>query len=303
MLRSYWRKLISVVGLALLASSGQAQESENESERTADEKQESAEAFSIPIRIVESPEAADARQSGEREAEKREKEDLIAQQGMNTATKRMADYALWQTILIFVGTGALIYTLWLTRQANNAAWAAVDATKDVGKKQVRAYLGIESAKVEPMPGIGCYCFFYLKNYGQSPAYGIEIQTKIQFTITEKGKDWPTDKKIYRKQCNHPRTLAPGATGRCGVFIQDEMNAISEMNLSEIRFYCTAHIWWLDVFCTGNDPRNEQEAHIVMSQPLGTWTSEHWRRELDVGGSEESGSWTPRHTDLWLEETK
>jgi len=219
--------------------------------------------------------------------------DLLAQE-------IMAHWTRWIGIFTALGLMALVVTLLITQQANAAAWAAVRTTEEVGKKQTRAYIGIESAKVEVKPGYGSYCFFYMKNYGQSPAHGIEIQTKIQFTITDKGKDWPTDKKIYRMRCNHPRTLAPGAVGRCGVFIQDEMNIISEMSLSEIRFYCTAHIWWLDVFCTDDEIEGEQEAHIVMSQPLGTWTSQHWRGELDVGGGKEGGSGPPRHTDLWLD---
>lgn len=298
MLRSYWRTLFAAVGLALIVTSGQAQEHTEQAKGTADEQEESAEPFSIPVSIVESQEASEARQRHEQVSEEREREDLVAQQGMNAATQRVAKYAFWQTWLVGIGTAVLIYTLVLMRLANRAAWAAVRATEDVGKKQVRAYLGVESAKVEPMAGRGCYCFFTLKNYGQSPAHGIEVQTKIQFTITAKGEEWPTDKKTYSMACNHPRTLAPGATGRCAIFIQDEMNIISELKPSEIRFYCMAQIWWLDVFCVDDTMDSEQETFVAMSQPLGTWTSDHWRSELDVGGSEASGGWSPRHPDIF-----
>ena len=277
---------VAVAFFGLVIWAGYRQDHSDEREYAARDDREQAIASCVgSMEGVADPacvsEAIDAQYHKQHEAA-----DLRAQQEM----------AEWALLMLFATTAGVVYvalTLETTRQANKAAWAAVKATEDIGKKQVRAYLGIESAKIEPMAGRGCYCFFKLKNYGQSPASGIEVYAKVQFTITAKGEDWPSDKKVFDVICNHPRTLPPGATGRCAVHIQNEMNAISELKPAEIRFYCTARVFWLDVFTAGEPVNDEQGATIVMSQPLGTWTSEHWRNELDVGGSEQSGGWKPR----------
>ena len=85
----------------------------------------------LPIEIVESQAAAEARERHEAEARQRDIADLAAQQGMNAATQamnaatqRMAEYAFWSTFLVAVGTAAVVWSLILMRQANGAAVAA-----------------------------------------------------------------------------------------------------------------------------------------------------------------------------------
>lgn len=143
--------------LGLTAALGQAQDEAGDAERRADNQGEPAERQEPPIpvivtvplavEIIEDDAAAQARERSEAEAREREINDLAAQQGMNSATQSMneatqdmRDYARIQTVLIGLGTALLIWTLWYTRQANRAAQDAVSVSRDIGKRQLRAYL-------------------------------------------------------------------------------------------------------------------------------------------------------------------
>ena len=146
MFRSYWFKIVAVVGLTLLPVLGQTQEQEDDGEYGSANKQNATEqlSFSIPIQIIEDDESAKSREAREDEAEQREINDLIAQQGMNSATQamndatqRMAQYALWSTLIVAFGTLLLLWTLCLTRGATKAALEAVDATREIGSDQSR----------------------------------------------------------------------------------------------------------------------------------------------------------------------
>ena len=126
--------ILFALGLVWAASLGQAQEQAQTPQETPATEQEPPQALPIPlpVDIVEDQAAADARERREAEAEQREIEDLIAQQGMNAgtqaineATQRTADYAFWSTVFVGIGTILLIATLVLTLQANWAAQKAV----------------------------------------------------------------------------------------------------------------------------------------------------------------------------------
>lgn len=146
MFKRHWIFAV-VLGAIALASLGQAQESEEQTHRGTNEEEAAANNFPVPLPVVviEPEETAVASQRAKEETTQREKEDLIAQQGMDSATRRMANFALWQTILIAIGTVALIYTLWLTRKAAGSAQAAVDVTREIGQKQAMAYVHVVQA--------------------------------------------------------------------------------------------------------------------------------------------------------------
>jgi hypothetical protein len=183
MFGSYWHQLIAVIGLALLASSGQAQERENEPQGADKEQQESAKPFAIPVEVVESQETTKARKRTEQQSDDREYADLVAQQGMDAATRRMAELAVWQTLFIFLGTCALIYTLFLTRSANRAAWKAVEATERMGQAQVRAYLSCIKFSLHLSDnGDFANTSVKLRNYGQSPAPEAQAILRVKFVV-------------------------------------------------------------------------------------------------------------------------
>ncbi|MFN3210468.1 MAG: hypothetical protein ACE369_15970 [Roseovarius sp.] len=150
MFKRYW--IIAIV-FGLVASLGQAQEEAQSEQGRAQTEQAPSQTFQLPlpVEIVEDQAAADARQSREEEARKREIADLAAQEGMNAATQamnnatqRMAEYAFWSTVLVGVGTALLFVTLYLTREANRAAQAAVEVTDRHGRLQTKAYLSATS---------------------------------------------------------------------------------------------------------------------------------------------------------------
>lgn len=187
---------IIAVTFGLIASLLQAQEqtSNRPTGATSESHPSQSNTFGIPVRIVEDPIAAESRERRESEAAQREKDDLVAQQGMNAATQAMNEAtqsmnraAWWSFGAIAIGTMLLIWTLFLTRQANRAAQAAVDATREIGEAQVRAYVSFEFDDLrcddagvgrDGDPRVKIVLRGRLVNSGQSPA----IQTSTSFFI-------------------------------------------------------------------------------------------------------------------------
>lgn len=189
----------------LPASLGKAQEQAPEAPEQTATQQEGTQPFPIPVpvEIVESEESSQARQRSEEEARDREIEDLIAQQGMNAATQSidaatqdMRDYALYSTLLVFVGTLLLFWTLRLTRQANAAALKSVEITEKMGRLQTQSYISFSETgmhfiyeenrvlalQVRPMfkntgqiPGVMTYGFCYL-------TFLPNLQTRFEHTF-------------------------------------------------------------------------------------------------------------------------
>ncbi|MVA97651.1 hypothetical protein GN330_10380 [Nitratireductor sp. CAU 1489] len=150
------RSLIAAFAIGLcLCASGQAQEQSDSSQRQEDAEQAPADNLYAPFRveIVEDQAEADTRQRREAESRKREEDDLIAQQGMNSATELMANYAWWQTVATWVGAilvaGTLVLMIYANKSAVQAANAAMQGVKDarrIGQAQVAAYLAIEGGE-------------------------------------------------------------------------------------------------------------------------------------------------------------
>jgi len=90
----------------------------------------------------------------------------------------MARYALWQTLLVFIGTVALIYTLYLTRKANQAAQGAIDVTRETGRDQSRAYLEIIEVRIPH--GTGAQIVGTVLNQGSTPAKWYEVKAASRF---------------------------------------------------------------------------------------------------------------------------
>ncbi len=144
-----YRHIVLAIGLIVLPCLGQAQEEAQGEQGQATTQQQPAPTLPIPllVDIIEDEAEAEARKYREAEARQNQKDDLVAQQGMdratqaiNEATQRMALYSLISTGFVGIGTGLLIVTLWLTRQANRAAQEAVEVTRDIGQRQIRAYM-------------------------------------------------------------------------------------------------------------------------------------------------------------------
>ncbi|WP_273240455.1 hypothetical protein [Hyphomonas atlantica corrig.] len=132
----------------------------------------------LPVTIVESEEQALDRKSILERTELLEQDNLVAQQGVNAATQRMADYALWQTMLVFIGTVALLFTLYLTRQANKAAQNAVRVTERIGRAQLKANIEVTGGRFVIDSDDTFKAFLVFRNTGQSSAKIIRFDQEL-----------------------------------------------------------------------------------------------------------------------------
>ena len=92
--------------------------------------------------------------------------DLLAQE-------RVAYWTTALGLLTAMGLVALILTLLEAQKASKAAQDAVGVTREIGEKQVRAYLYVASAKVKASHN-GITIDGLIKNSGQSPAMNVDV---------------------------------------------------------------------------------------------------------------------------------
>lgn len=186
MFRSYWHIAIAFGLIALLTTSavptyGEENEVGGATENAANE-QNRPQKFPILVPI-ESDESTKTREVSEKRAEQRELDDLAAQEGMNEATQKMADYSIYQTILIAIGTIILIYTLYLTRQANRTVLKASAALRDVQRPWIIVLPPtINGLKPISPDGDAHYAFmfnvsFEILNSGTLPATDVRIEAQ------------------------------------------------------------------------------------------------------------------------------
>jgi hypothetical protein len=187
MLKSHW--IIAVVVELTLTGSAHAQGEQEQSRSVTPTQQFDSDStvFSIPVQLIESYEAASSRRREEAERIQREEDSLIAQQSMNTATQAMNEasqsmkLSAWvSNALVGVGTGLLIWTLWLTRSANQAAREAVTVTRQIGQAQVRAYMYVQVVEIgwnEQKTEI-LSVSFVIANSGASPAENVQNDSVV-----------------------------------------------------------------------------------------------------------------------------
>jgi hypothetical protein len=182
----YWIAAVAF-GLIGFVQSGQAQEEADNEQVEVRQQEQPAQSYPLPfpIEIIEDQAESDARERREAEARQREIDDLIAQQGMNTATQAMNDatqrmtyYAKLQTWAVGIGTVLLFGTLWLAWQGNKAAFRAVKITKDIGNKQLRAYVHLSEARAVISLGDSPHIagVLTINNAGQTPARKVRAHT-------------------------------------------------------------------------------------------------------------------------------
>ncbi len=191
--------VFAVIGLTL-SGSVQAQQQNGTADQAPANEQDATDQlpFTLPVVIIESDEASEARQSGETERTQREKDDLVAQQGMNAATQAMNNatqsmkWASWvSTGLVGLGTALLIWTLCLTRSATSAAKGAVAVTENIGKAQSRAYVHVKSIHMKAIDVEGekkSSCTFYIENSGVTPCKRFEICGGVDIKLSNEKID-------------------------------------------------------------------------------------------------------------------
>lgn len=187
MFRSYWIIAIAL-GLVAISSLGQAQEESGSANREAQAQNDPTKPLWPPIRVevIEDDAKIEAAERREKEASEREIRDLAAQEGMNSATQAMKratedmrNYSLVSTVLVGVGTVLLVVTLYYTRQANKAARDAVVVTREIGKRQLRAYLSFKDTKIHEV-GFDQYPIATIEvvNQGTTPIFITDNRSMI-----------------------------------------------------------------------------------------------------------------------------
>lgn len=178
--------------LSLPANSQETQQGSRQGQGQTGENQPDFPSWAFPVEIIERQTNAQARETREERAEQRELEDLAAQQRMDEATRKMADYAAYQTILVAVGTSLLFGTLWLTFQANKAATVAatesIKATKIMRVDQ-RAWVDIQvdGVALDIRNGLLVVEVVYsAKNHGRTPATEVECAVKVLDILKRQG---------------------------------------------------------------------------------------------------------------------
>lgn len=231
MSKRYWIAL-AAIGLAVIACPAQAQVQQEEPAGQGEDANSPSEQLPIPIPvdIVEDDAERDARERYERETIQLQADDLAAQRSMNEASQRMADSAGIQTILVGIGTALLLITLWLTIQANRAAQAAVEVTREVGRDQSRAYLNIRSA--EAIHYGTRDIIMTIANTGGSPARWYEIETVASFEPRSEATYGPFRPITFRRDVDLSGAKRwPGPSGgsettaRCGA---DDIAGVIEL---------------------------------------------------------------------------
>lgn len=195
MLSGSWRHIIGAFCLTALACSGQAQEAQEKPDQSANEQQGSSDQLPIPlpILVVEPEQAAIARQNAEEATRIREQRDLLAQESMDAAAQRMAQIAFWQTVLVFVGTVALIWTLLETR-------AMTVATREIGDAQTRPYPMLKTGSTVLVTTLGqsldIEFRFPVFNAGQTPV--TDFSFVFEIFVWQAGKGAPTPNNLLRR---------------------------------------------------------------------------------------------------------
>jgi len=262
--------------LIALPCLGQAQDEEQGEQGQTATQQQPAPTLPIPllVDIIEDEAAAEARKRREAEARQNEKDDLVAQQGMDRAAQAMQQYSYVQTWLIGSGTALLIVTLLLTLQANLAAREAVKVTREIGEKQLRAYLFLDNElPIDPFriaAGEPPHGMVNIKNFGQTPAYDIVCQRGAfdgPWPIPD-NFEFPADDTT---EWAGGATLAPGVSTSFPIF--KEGPVVSQAAFNEIMsggtaFYIWGRIKYRDAFghqqhtnfCIAIDPMAESPEH-------------------------------------------
>lgn len=222
MLKRY-RVTAIALGLICLPILGQAQEEAGDEKGQASQQEQPAKPYPLPfpVEIVEDQTEADARKRREAESRQNEIDDLAAQQGMNEATRamndatqEMRDYAYVQTWLVGIGSVLLFATLYYAREANGVS-------REIGQKQVRAYLADDGVRIhwsgdklgEPrIENIEVS----IKNTGQSPALLCGISMLIHgVTPEEFGHAITGSENALRDRKLGTLSIASGHANFCG----------------------------------------------------------------------------------------
>lgn len=242
----------SLAGPVIAQSPEQPEENQTENDGQNQSGFSGNTVFGFTVRLFEEPEESESSKRQQKEAAEREENDLIAQKSMADSTKEIVWLTKIQLALALAGTFALLWTLYLNRRATDAAVNAVKVTREIGEKQVRAYIGRETDILKNSVDhgsnkpIGIQVGVSLKNYGNSPAeiteFFVDVVTFPSFAAMREVVFQVPD-GVREKQ---PLHLGPNSTQR----IDARIVSIDEIGLCQSgkrRCFLATKVIYRDVF--------------------------------------------------------
>jgi hypothetical protein len=142
--------------------------------------------FSVPVRIIESPDEAQHTIQLQHDNSERELRNLFAQESVAKSTEKIVWLTILQCILAAIGTIALIYSLLLNRIATQAALHAAQAARDTvnissetAKRELRAYVSVDPTKIGTvMIDKIIRVPLTIRNCGNTPASDMSVCTAV-----------------------------------------------------------------------------------------------------------------------------
>jgi hypothetical protein len=179
--------------------------------------------------------------------------DLRAQRDMSRWTLIAAIAAAFSVGVSFVAVVLVWLTLEEARKTTKAAQATVDATRDIGEKQVRAYVSSGGFEIKALIGqsgeIQAVKFTpYIKNTGQSPA---SIQSLYSYIVCSDGEICPTVGFPLKDAICRDEIGAGQTFGLAGQVIPFDL--VKKSALGQAVIYLLCYAAYRSVFNTEGEP--------------------------------------------------
>jgi hypothetical protein len=256
MSRNYRLPIIAAVGLALLVTHSLIQAQPNNTHIQAKAAQEQSAAVVAPAPIEKQKSArTEAQTESQKNAERREIENLNAQTRMADAAWKQVELTKWQNRLIAVEATLLAITIFFTGWA---AWAASEGTRKAGeaiaqserhaRQQLRAYMTVTEVNCESGQEWPIEFCLTLKNTGQTPAYRLRVKDGAMIAVNE-----PARGEIpLSSRDDYETVLGPGDTCEHHILKEDTMKIVGLSQIKEIRdgtltFFIEGIIEYVDAF--------------------------------------------------------
>ncbi|WP_259143226.1 hypothetical protein [Rhizobium sp. BIGb0125] len=170
------------------------------------EIRDAASQFSVPVRIVQSTAEENSNALRLAVTEEREQRNSLLQEDLAELAKSSYSLGVYQFVLAGLGTIGLLVTLYFTRRSVVAAEKATETTREMMRRQLRAYLLPDTSTVTFDENNNGGVILNFRNGGQSPA--IMVGTTAMIEVINVGGT-PSDPPVSWEGANF-YSMLPGA---------------------------------------------------------------------------------------------
>lgn len=202
--------------------------------------------FSIPVRILQNPEDLERLRIREEDADRRDLQNVEAQQSIEKSTREMVEISWWQLVLASAGTTLVIGSFWLAFWSN---WIA----RDTARRELRAYVCLNNAEVvDPPDALGFMAFIEFVNFGQTPAHNVTIRCRSKTVGAARLKSFESD--LSHVDPTEPSVFGPGAGIRKNIDNVLSPKEIDSILREECIIAIIGDVRYVDIF--GNEQSTE-----------------------------------------------